>query len=66
MPEKMARALEVPLYRLFYDGEVPSKLENLRKRKRYLFVSLELTKVAWARATARPKASCWLSLRNWL
>lgn len=31
--EKMARALEVPLYRLFYDGEVPPKLENLPKRK---------------------------------
>ena len=31
--EKMARALEVPLYRLFYDGETPPKLENLPKRK---------------------------------
>ncbi|MGH9713626.1 MAG: helix-turn-helix domain-containing protein [Candidatus Acidiferrales bacterium] len=31
--EKMARALEVPMYRLFYDGEVPPKLENLSKRK---------------------------------
>jgi len=31
--EKMARALEVPLYRLFYDGEAPPKLENLAKRK---------------------------------
>ncbi|HLG94721.1 MAG TPA: helix-turn-helix transcriptional regulator [Bryobacteraceae bacterium] len=31
--EKMARALEVPLYRLFYDGEAPPKLDNLRKRK---------------------------------
>ena len=31
--EKMTRALEVPLYRLFYDGEAPSKLENLPKRK---------------------------------
>lgn len=31
--EKMARALEVPLYRLFYDGETPPKLENLTKRK---------------------------------
>ena len=27
--EKMARALEVPMYRLFYDGEAPPKLENL-------------------------------------
>jgi len=31
--EKMARALEVPLYRLFYDGGAPPKLENLPKRK---------------------------------
>ena len=31
--EKMARALEVPLYRLFYDGEAPPKLQNLPKRK---------------------------------
>jgi transcriptional regulator with XRE-family HTH domain len=31
--EKMARALEVPLYRLFYDGEAPPKLENFPKRK---------------------------------
>jgi len=31
--EKMARALEVPLYRLFYDGEAPPKLEILPKRK---------------------------------
>src|SRR5437588_11633147 len=31
--EKMARALEMPLYRLFYDGEAPPKLENLPKRK---------------------------------
>src|SRR6266513_1755727 len=31
--EKMARALEVPLYKLFYDGEAPPKLPNLPKRK---------------------------------
>jgi transcriptional regulator with XRE-family HTH domain len=31
--EKMARALEVPLYQLFYDGEVPPKLPNLPDRK---------------------------------
>jgi len=29
----MARALEVPLYRLFYDGEEPPKLPNLPNRK---------------------------------
>jgi transcriptional regulator with XRE-family HTH domain len=31
--EKMARALEVPLYQLFYDGEQPPKLPNLPRRK---------------------------------
>jgi len=31
--EKFARALEVPLYQLFYDGENPPKLPNLAKRK---------------------------------
>ena len=30
---KMVRALEVPLYRLLYDGEAPLKLKNLPKRK---------------------------------
>ena len=31
--EKFARALEVPIYELFYDGEEPPKLPNLGKRK---------------------------------
>jgi len=31
--EKMARALEVPLYQLFYDGEEPPELPNLPKRR---------------------------------
>jgi transcriptional regulator with XRE-family HTH domain len=31
--EKMARALEVPLYQLFYDGDEPPVLPNLLKRK---------------------------------
>jgi transcriptional regulator with XRE-family HTH domain len=31
--EKMARALEVPLYQLFYDGEEPPKVPQLLKRK---------------------------------
>ena len=31
--EKMARALEVPLYQLFYDGEEPPELPDLPKRK---------------------------------
>ncbi len=31
--EKMARAMEVPLYQLLYDGEEPPKLSALPKRK---------------------------------
>jgi transcriptional regulator with XRE-family HTH domain len=31
--EKWARALEVPLYQLFYEGKEPPKLPHLRKRK---------------------------------
>jgi transcriptional regulator with XRE-family HTH domain len=31
--EKMARALEIPMYKLFYDGEEPPKLPHLLKRK---------------------------------
>jgi transcriptional regulator with XRE-family HTH domain len=30
--EKWARALEVPMYQLFYDGDEPPKLLNLPKR----------------------------------
>ena len=30
--EKWARALEVPMYQLFYDGDEPPKLPNLPKR----------------------------------
>jgi len=31
--EKIARALEVPLYQLFYDGEEPPALPNFFKRR---------------------------------
>jgi transcriptional regulator with XRE-family HTH domain len=31
--EKLARALEVPLYQLFYDGAEPPKLPSLLKRR---------------------------------
>jgi transcriptional regulator with XRE-family HTH domain len=31
--EKLARALEVPLYQLFYDSEEPPQLPNLPERK---------------------------------
>jgi transcriptional regulator with XRE-family HTH domain len=30
--EKLARALEIPMYELFYDGEEPPKVPNLPKR----------------------------------
>jgi transcriptional regulator with XRE-family HTH domain len=31
--EKLARALEVPMYQLFYDGEEPPELPRLPKRR---------------------------------
>jgi transcriptional regulator with XRE-family HTH domain len=31
--EKMARALEVPIYQVFYDGDKPPELPSLPKRK---------------------------------
>ncbi len=31
--EKMARALEIPMYKLFYESEEPPKLPNLLARK---------------------------------
>jgi transcriptional regulator with XRE-family HTH domain len=31
--EKFARALEVPMYQLFYDGEEPPKLPSIPKRR---------------------------------
>ena len=31
--EKYARALEIPMYQLFYEGQEPPKLPNLPKRK---------------------------------
>jgi transcriptional regulator with XRE-family HTH domain len=31
--EKMARALEIPMYQLFYDGDEPPQLPNQLKRK---------------------------------
>jgi transcriptional regulator with XRE-family HTH domain len=33
MLEKLARAFEVPLYQLFYEGDQPPELLNLLKRK---------------------------------
>jgi transcriptional regulator with XRE-family HTH domain len=31
--EKLARALEIPMYQFFYEGDEPPKLPNLAKRK---------------------------------
>jgi transcriptional regulator with XRE-family HTH domain len=50
--EKMARALEVPLYRLFYDGEAPPKLENLPKRK-------TADEIAWGSAVKAARFHRW-------
>jgi transcriptional regulator with XRE-family HTH domain len=41
--EKLARAFEVPLYKLFYDGDKPPKLENLPKR-------ISMRDVLWGKA----------------
>jgi transcriptional regulator with XRE-family HTH domain len=41
--EKFARALEVPIYQLFYDGDEPPVLPNLLKRK-------SLDGIAWGSA----------------
>lgn len=41
--EKLARALEVPLYQLFYSGEEPPKVPHLLKRK-------TAEEVAWGRS----------------
>ena len=31
--EKLARALEIPMYQLFYDGDKPPEVPNLIERK---------------------------------
>lgn len=31
--EKLARAMEIPLYQIFYDGEGPPRIPNLPKRE---------------------------------
>jgi len=31
--EKLARAMEIPLYQIFYDGDRPPKIPNLPKRE---------------------------------
>ena len=49
--EKMARALEVPMYQLFYDGEKPPELPNLVKRK-------SADDIAWG---SRGKDARWLT-----
>lgn len=37
--EKLCRALEIPLYQLFYEGENPPKLANVPKSEQRLFGS---------------------------
>lgn len=58
--EKLARAMEVPLYQLFYDGEEPPVLPNLPKRKSaddIAWGSREKKRVSWA-----VSADCWAEL----
>ena len=47
--EKLARALEIPLYQLFYEGEEPPKLLHVQKRK-------TAEEIAWA-VPARTRGS---------
>jgi transcriptional regulator with XRE-family HTH domain len=51
--EKLARALEIPLYQLFYDGEEPPKLPNLLKRK-------TADDIAWGHAGKDARSFPWL------
>jgi len=48
--EKFARALEIPMYKLFYDGEQPPKLLNLAKHK-------PVEQVTWAGRAKRHDCS---------
>jgi transcriptional regulator with XRE-family HTH domain len=61
--EKMARALEVPMYRLFHDGEAPASLRKLKPPKEDEFGStggegrlpLQTAQAACENGTRRPK-----------
>ena len=60
--EKLARAMEVPLYQLFYDGEEPPELPNLPKRK-------SADDIAWGstgkkRVTWAVFAGCWARIEE--
>ena len=73
--EKMARALEVPLYQLFYEGDEPPKLPNLLKRKTTDAIvwgnsgkqATYLHKLRKCLSKAgEGESSCFRSPRNWL
>jgi len=55
--EKLARALEVPLYQLFYDGKEPPKLSKLPKRAM-------AAEIAWGRS--KKEARFWNELLRFL
>jgi len=55
--EKFARALEVPLYQLFYEGKEPPKLSNLPKR-------VTGDEIAWGRRSK--EARLWEKFRRLL
>jgi transcriptional regulator with XRE-family HTH domain len=55
--EKMARALEVPMYRLFYDGEKPPELPNLPRRKSSYDISLGQFGEGWPLSQQAPASA---------
>jgi transcriptional regulator with XRE-family HTH domain len=60
--EKLARALEIPLYQLFYEGEEPPRLPNLLKRK-------SSDDIAWGRPVKKLVIStsfvaCWVRRKS--
>lgn len=50
--EKMARALEVPLYHLFYDGEAPAVMKPLKVNTSVAFSRVLLGRYFEDRATS--------------
>ena len=74
--EKFARAVEVPMYQLFYDGEGSPKLPHLLKRNSSGEIAwgsagkdarfLSKLRRCWARQTNTTGSSFCLWLRSWL
>ncbi len=67
--EKFARALEVPVYQLFYDGEEPPKLANLPTRARSsspMRACWPSSAACWAAPMKATGDCCFSWLRKWL